>query len=57
MAMMTGPQKVRKACALAAGWGWCDEHQSARYGGSEPCDSLHAKPERPNPVYVTEGGD
>lgn len=24
---LTGLQKVRKACADAGGWGWCDEHK------------------------------
>jgi hypothetical protein len=27
---MTGLEKVRKACAVAAGWPWCDEHRSSR---------------------------
>jgi hypothetical protein len=36
-----GLVRVRKSCAEAARWFWCEEHQRARYGGSNPCMDLH----------------
>lgn len=39
----------QQATAHAAGWAWCDEHESALYDGASPCIGQHPKPEECEP--------
>ncbi len=41
---MRGLTKVLKAIADAAGWEWCEEHESMRYDGVAPCNLFHPVP-------------
>lgn len=51
MRALTGLEKVRKACADAAGWDWCDEHHRARC----PLHSLPEGWQDYNPMLRDEG--
>lgn len=43
---------LRKVNALAAGWPWCEEHESPRWNGPDSCRHLHRDEHIPQTLDV-----